>query len=69
MSLGMPCAAADIAIDRAPLTGRTLPSRASSPTMAKLLELFRQELAGGDQEAQRNRQVEAAGVFTEVGRG
>ena len=34
-----------------------------------VLQLFRQELPSGDQHAQRDRQVEAAGVFTEVGGG
>ena len=58
-----------MAIDSAPLIGRTLPSRASSPTVAKSLQLLGQQLAGGDQQAQGDGQVEAAGVLAEVGGG
>ena len=34
----------------------------------EVAQLFGQQLAGGDQQAQRDRQIEAAGVFAEVGR-
>ena len=66
---GCRASAAAIAIDRAPLIGRTLPSRASSPTDGEVLQLLGQQLPGGDQQAQGDRQIEAAGVLAQIGRG
>ena len=64
-----PRSRAAIAIDSAPLTGRTAPSRASSPTRGEVGELLGQELPGGDEQPERDGQVERPGVLPQVGRG
>ena len=64
-----PRSRAAIAIDSAPFIGRTLPSRASSPTVAEVVQLLRQKLPGGHQQAQRDRQVERRRRLSQVGRG
>ena len=65
----MPRSAAAMAIDRAPLTGRTLPSRANSPTTAQSRSCSGNSWPVAVEQAQGDGQVEASGVFTEVGGG
>ena len=49
--------------------GRVSPVSASSPTTAKLPAPVESDLAAPEQQPERDRQVEAAGVFFQVGRG
>ena len=56
------------ATGKTPRTGRIAPSSASSPTAASSSDTFGGELAGSDENAQRDWQVESGSVFLPVGR-
>ena len=56
------------AIASAPRTGRSSPASDSSPANSKRVEPGRVDLAAGREDAQRDRQVEAAGLLGQVGR-
>ena len=61
--------AAAMAIDSAPLVGRVVPSRASSPTTAYSCEPLGRDLPAAGQDAQRDRQIERGGLLGQIGRG
>ena len=58
-----------MAIDSAPLVGRVLPSRASSPTTAYVLEPVGRDLPAAGQNAERDRQIERRRLLGQLGRG
>ena len=65
----LPARPAAMAIDSAPLVGRVLPSRASSPTTAYWSNRSDGDLPAAGQDAQRDRQIERRGLFGQIGRG
>ena len=58
-----------MAIDSAPLVGRVVPSRASSPTTAYCVEPLGGDLPAAGQNAQGDGQIERGGLLGQIGRG
>ncbi len=51
-----------------PLTGRVLPVRAGSTTLAVVAWLVEPDLAAAHQQPERDRQIKTVGVLLEIGR-